>query len=33
MGVGLMLAMGVLAGVLPAFAAMRLSITDALRRV
>lgn len=33
LGVGLMLAMGVLAGVLPAFAAMRLSITDALRRV
>ena len=33
MGVGLMIAMGVLAGVLPAFAAMRLSITDALRRV
>jgi putative ABC transport system permease protein len=33
MGVGLMVAMGVLAGVLPAFAAMRLSITDALRRV
>jgi putative ABC transport system permease protein len=32
-GVGLMLLMGLLAGVLPAFAAMRLSITDALRRV
>ena len=32
-GVGLMLAMGLLAGVLPAFAAMRLSIIDALRRV
>ena len=33
MGVGLMILMGLLAGVLPAFAAMRLSITDALRRV
>jgi putative ABC transport system permease protein len=32
-GVGLMIAMGVLAGVLPALGAMRLSITDALRRV
>ena len=31
-GVGLMLAMGVLAGVMPAMAAMRLRITDALRR-
>jgi len=31
-GVGLMLAMGLLAGVVPAFAAMRLRITDALRR-
>jgi hypothetical protein len=33
MGVGLMILMGLLAGVLPAFAAMRLGITDALRRV
>jgi putative ABC transport system permease protein len=32
-GVGLMMLMGLLAGVLPAYAAMRLSITDALRRV
>lgn len=32
MGVGLMTAMGVLAGVVPAVAAMRLKITDALRR-
>jgi putative ABC transport system permease protein len=31
-GVGLMIAMGMLAGVMPAFAAMRLRITDALRR-
>jgi putative ABC transport system permease protein len=31
-GVGLMLGMGLLAGVVPAFAAMRLRITDALRR-
>ena len=31
-GVGLMLAMGVLAGVVPAFGAMQLKITDALRR-
>ena len=31
-GVGLMLAMGVLAGVVPAFGAMQLRITDALRR-
>ena len=31
-GVGLMLAMGVLAGVVPALGAMRLRITDALRR-
>jgi putative ABC transport system permease protein len=31
-GVGLMLGMGLLAGVMPAFAAMRLRITDALRR-
>ena len=31
-GVGLMLAMGLLAGVVPAYAAMRLRITDALRR-
>ena len=30
-GVGLMLAMGLLAGVMPALAAMRLRITDALR--
>jgi putative ABC transport system permease protein len=32
MGVGLMFGMGVLAGVMPAVAAMRLRITDALRR-
>jgi len=32
MGVGLMAAMGVLAGVVPAMGAMRLRITDALRR-
>ena len=32
LGVGLMVAMGVLAGVMPAVAAMRLRITDALRR-
>ncbi len=32
LGGGLMLAMGVLAGVMPAVAAMRLKITDALRR-
>ena len=32
LGAGLMLAMGVLAGVMPAVAAMRLKITDALRR-
>lgn len=32
MGVGLMLLMGLLAGVMPAMAAMRLRITDALRR-
>ncbi len=32
-GVGLMVMMGVLAGVMPAIAAMRLKITDALRRV
>jgi putative ABC transport system permease protein len=31
-GVSLMVAMGVLAGVMPAFSAMRLKITDALRR-
>jgi putative ABC transport system permease protein len=31
-GVGMMLAMGLLAGVMPAFGAMRLRITDALRR-
>jgi putative ABC transport system permease protein len=31
-GVGLMVAMGVLAGVMPAYGAMRLRITDALRR-
>ena len=31
-GVGLMIMMGLLAGVMPAFAAMRLKITDALRR-
>jgi putative ABC transport system permease protein len=31
-GVGLMVMMGVLAGVMPAVAAMRLKITDALRR-
>ena len=31
-GVGLMVMMGVLAGVMPAVAAMRLRITDALRR-
>ena len=31
-GVGLMVAMGVLAGVTPAIGAMRLKITDALRR-
>ncbi len=31
-GVGLMIAMGMLAGMMPAFAAMRLRITDALRR-
>ena len=31
-GLGLMLAMGLLAGVTPAFGAMRLRITDALRR-
>lgn len=32
MGVGLMLTMGLLAGVMPAVAAMRLKIVDALRR-
>jgi len=32
LGAGLMLAMGVLAGVMPAVAAMQLKITDALRR-
>ena len=32
LGVGLMIAMGLLAGVMPAMAAMRLKITDALRR-
>jgi putative ABC transport system permease protein len=32
LGIGLMAAMGVLAGALPAWAAMRLRITDALRR-
>ena len=32
LGAGLMLAMGVLAGMMPAVAAMRLKITDALRR-
>jgi putative ABC transport system permease protein len=32
LGVGVMLGMGLLAGVMPAFAAMRLRITDALRR-
>jgi len=32
-GVGLMIMMGFLAGVMPALAAMRLRITDALRRV
>jgi len=31
-GVGLMVMMGVLAGLMPAVAAMRLKITDALRR-
>ena len=31
-GVGLMVLMGIVAGVMPAFAAMRLRITDALRR-
>jgi len=31
-GIGMMLAMGLLAGVMPAFGAMRLRITDALRR-
>jgi len=31
-GVGLMVMMGLLAGVMPAVAAMRLKITDALRR-
>jgi putative ABC transport system permease protein len=31
-GVGLMVLMGLLAGVMPAFGAMRLRITDALRR-
>ena len=31
-GVGLMVLMGLLAGVMPAVAAMRLKITDALRR-
>jgi putative ABC transport system permease protein len=31
-GIGLMVGMGILAGVMPAFAAMRLRITDALRR-
>jgi putative ABC transport system permease protein len=31
-GVALMVGMGVLAGVMPAVAAMRLRITDALRR-
>ena len=31
-GVGLMVLMGVLAGLMPALAAMRLKITDALRR-
>ena len=33
LGVGLMVLMGLLAGVMPAVAAMRLKITDALRRV
>jgi putative ABC transport system permease protein len=32
LGAGLMTAMGVLAGMMPAVAAMRLKITDALRR-
>ena len=32
LGVGLMVAMGLLAGAMPAIAAMRLRITDALRR-
>jgi ABC-type antimicrobial peptide transport system permease subunit len=32
LGIGLMVGMGVLAGVMPAVAAMRLSIVDALRR-
>jgi len=32
LGIGLMVAMGVLAGMMPAVAAMRLKITDALRR-
>jgi putative ABC transport system permease protein len=31
-GIGLMASMGVLAGLMPALAAMRLKITDALRR-
>jgi putative ABC transport system permease protein len=31
-GIGLMVLMGVLAGAMPAVAAMRLKITDALRR-
>jgi putative ABC transport system permease protein len=31
-GVGLMAVMGLVAGVMPAIAAMRLKITDALRR-
>jgi putative ABC transport system permease protein len=31
-GVGLMILMGVLAGLMPAIAAVRLKITDALRR-
>jgi putative ABC transport system permease protein len=33
LGIGLMILMGILAGVIPALAAMRLRITDALRRV
>jgi putative ABC transport system permease protein len=32
LGVGLMITMGLLAGALPAIAAMQLRITDALRR-
>jgi putative ABC transport system permease protein len=33
LGIGLMLLLGILAGILPATTAMRLRITDALRRV